>query len=99
MDLWDRDAIDLVGAAFIEIARDGRGRFQFIAVSGVIDGRHVEREGRPAVEFTWDGSDEGDRVSGRGWVQLHPDGSLLGHVFFHDGDDSGFRAISFAESE
>ena len=65
------------------------GRFQFIAVHGVIDGRHVERDGRPAVEFTWDGSDEGDRVSGRGWVQLCPDGSLLGHIYFHDGDNSG----------
>ncbi len=99
MDLWDRNAIDLVGPAFIEITRNGSGRFQFIAVEGAIDGRHVERDGRPAVEFTWDGSDEGDRVSGRGWVQLRPDRSLLGHVFFHDGDDSGFRAIPTAASE
>ena len=99
MDLWDRDVIDLVQPAFIEIARDGRGSFQFIVVEGVIDGRHVEREGRPAVEFSWDGSDEGDRVSGSGWVQLRSDGSLLGHIYFHDGDDSGFRAISSAASE
>ena len=99
MDLWDREAIDLVGPAFIEIARDGRGRFQFIAVHGVIDGRHVERDGRPAVEFTWDGFDEGDRVSGRGWVQLCPDDALVGHIYFHDGDDSGFRATASAASE
>ena len=36
------------------------------------DGRSVERDGRPAVEFSFEGSDEGDRVSGRGWAI--PDG-------------------------
>jgi hypothetical protein len=27
MDLWDRDAIDLVGPAYIELKVDGTGRF------------------------------------------------------------------------
>jgi hypothetical protein len=99
MELWDRDAIDLVGPAFIEITTDGRGRFRFIAVEGYLDCQHVEREDRPAVEFTWDGNDEGDRASGRGWAQLEADGSLRGHIFIHNGDDSGFRAVSDHVSE
>lgn len=82
MDPWDRDAIDLVGPAFIEITTDGHGSFRFTAVEGYVDGRHVEFDGRPAVEFTWDGTDEGDHVSGRGWAQLDEDGSLRGHLFF-----------------
>lgn len=99
MDLWGPDAIDLVGPAFIEITADGRGWFRFIAVEGYLDCRHVERGGRPAVEFTWDGNDEGDRASGRGWAQVEADGSLRGHIFIHDGDDSGFRAVADHASE
>lgn len=99
MDLWDADAIDLVGPAVIEIRSDGTGWFRFIAVEGHMDCRHVKRDGRPAVEFSWDGSDEGDRVTGRGWAQLDPDGSLRGHIFIHAGDDSGFLAVVPVASE
>ena len=99
MDLWDRDAIDLVGPAFIEITADGRGSFRFIAVEGFIDARHVRLDGSPAAEFSWDGYDEGDHVSGRGWVHLDKDGSLRGHLFIHFGDDSGFRAVAADLSE
>ena len=76
-----RDSIDLVGPAFIEIRSRGDGSFRFIAVEGCLDGRHVELDGRPAVEFSWDGTDEGDQVSGRGWAKLETDGSLRGHLF------------------
>jgi hypothetical protein len=70
----DRDAIGLAGPAFIELKTNGHGSFRFIAVEGFIDARWVEREGRPAVEFSWDGADEGDRVCGRGWAVVQPDG-------------------------
>lgn len=92
MDLWDHDAIDLVGPAFIQFA--GRsGHFRFIAVEGWIDCHHRQRDGRPFVDFTWDGHDDCDPASGRGWAGLEDDGSLSGHVFFHHGDDSGFTAV------
>src|SRR5829696_7806075 len=94
MDLWDRDAIDLLGAAFIEIDGDGSGSFRFIAVEGDIDGRHVERDGRPALEFSWVGADDNDDASGRGWALLETDDSLVGHIYIHRGDDSGFRAAT-----
>lgn len=45
----------------------------------------------PAIEFSFEGNDEGDRTSGRGWAELTSD-TLRGHVYFHDGDDSSFRA-------
>ena len=44
---------------------------------------------------SWQGSDEGDDVSGRGWAGLNPDGRLEGHIYFHLGDDSAFRAERF----
>ena len=92
MELWDQDAVDLVGPAFIEIRNDGTGRFRFIVVEGFIDCRWNHDPESQALEFTWEGSDEGDPVSGRGWVELEADGSLKGRIYFHNGDDSAFRA-------
>ena len=99
MDLWDSDAIDLVAPGFIEFARDKTGEFGFIAVRGWMDCRHAERDGRAAVEFSWDGADEGDQVSGRGWAALVDDATLEGRLFFHMEDDSGFRAVPFTRSD
>jgi hypothetical protein len=98
MDLWDREAINLVGPGFIEFKGEG-GQFRFIAVDGWMDCRHGQRNGRPSVAFTWDGNDEGDPASGRGWVILRQDGSLTGHIYFHHGDDSGFKAMPFEDGE
>ena len=93
MELWDADAVDLVQPGFIEFDRDGSGRFGFIVVDGWMDCRETTRDGRPCVEFTWEGSDEGDQVTGRGWATLDNDGALDGRIFFHLGDNSGFHAI------
>ncbi|GHF98336.1 hypothetical protein GCM10017567_11270 [Amycolatopsis bullii] len=94
MSGWDREAIDLVEPGFIEFAEDGTGQIGFIAVAGQLDCRASERDGSPGVEFTWAGVDEGDQVSGRGWAVLVADDTIEGHLFFHLGDDSSFRARS-----
>jgi hypothetical protein len=91
MDLWDREALDLVAPAFIEFRSDHTGSFGFIAVTGWMDCRNA-RSGRNGVEFSWEGTDEGDQVSGRGWAAIQDDGSLRGRIYFHLGDDSGFHA-------
>ncbi len=75
-ELWDSDALNLVAPAFIEFERDGSGSFGFIAVQGQIDCREAERDGWPGVEFSWEGNDECDLASGRGWAVLEEDGSL-----------------------
>ncbi|CAN5137184.1 hypothetical protein BH18ACT4_BH18ACT4_05810 [soil metagenome] len=93
MELWDRDATDLIGPAFIEIRSDGTGSFRFIAVEGWMDIRKVDRAGLPGIEFSWDGNEECDPASGRGWATLESDGSLSGRIYIHSGDDSAFRAI------
>lgn len=97
MQLWDQEAIELIGPAFIEFGKDQTGKFRFIAVEGWMDCRHGQRDGRPWVEFTWDGHDEGDQAQGRGWAALAVDGSLHGRIYFHLGDDSGFRAVRFED--
>jgi hypothetical protein len=93
MELWDRDAIDLVGPGFIEIRSDGTGSLRFIAVEGRMDIREIDRAGAPGIEFSWEGNDEGDAASGRGWATLSSDSSLSGRIFFHMGDDSSFNAV------
>jgi hypothetical protein len=99
MSGWDRDAIDLVEPGYVEFARNGTGQFGFIAVNGWLDCRPVERDGQPGVEFTWEGSDEGDQVSGRGWAVLVDDDTIEGHLFFHLGGDSSFLAKPFTDAD
>lgn len=98
MSSWDRDDIDLVEPGFIEFGAGGAGQFGFIAVRGWLDSRPARRDGRPGVEFTWEGIDEGDQVSGRGWAVRVDSETIEGHLFFHLGDDSSFRAKPFARS-
>ena len=90
-ELWEPDDLDLLGPAQIVLERGGQGRMSFIAVDLLLDYQLARRDNRDGVEFTFSGSDEGDRVSGRGWAVL--DGPLLrGRIYFHQGDQSGFVA-------
>lgn len=89
MDLWDKDAIDLVEPGFITFNGE-EGEMRFIAVRAWLDVRYRSRDGVPIAEFSWEGIDEGDQRSGRGWATPADKGGLLGHIFFHNGDDSGF---------
>jgi hypothetical protein len=93
MEFWDQESVELLGPAFIEFGQDGTGQFRFIAVEGWMDCRHGHRDGRACVEFTWDGQDDCDPASGRGWAVLEEDGTLRGHIFIHRADDSAFSAI------
>ena len=94
MDLRDRDSIDLVGPAFIEVtadggARSGSSRWKDPSTLGTSTSTVAERWSSPGTASTMR-----DHVSGRGWACLEADGSLRGHLFIHSGDDSGFRARS-----
>ncbi len=92
MENWDQDFVDAEVEGFIKFGRDGGGEFQFGYVSGGIDYREGERDGKPAVEFSWDGHDEMDPAQGRGWAVLDGD-EIEGRIFFHRGDESAFRAV------
>ena len=92
MEQWDKDFLDLVVPAYIDFDKEGTGSFQFGAVRGFLDCRYTEKDGSPFVEFSWDGTDEMDEASGRGWAALTEVDVLQGHIFFHQGDDSAFTA-------
>jgi hypothetical protein len=91
MDEWDVDDVEEEGPAFIEFGADQLGEFRFGLTSGNIDYRFTDRGGQPAVEWTWEGMDEMDPCTGRGWATLEG-GELHGIIFFHQGDESGFVA-------
>ncbi|MFO0887842.1 MAG: hypothetical protein U0790_01720 [Isosphaeraceae bacterium] len=92
MEEWDQDFLDEEVEGYIAFEKNGTGEFQFGYVQGQIDHREAERDGKPAVEFSWDGNDEMDRAQGRGWAVLNGE-ELEGRIFFHLGDDSAFRAV------
>lgn len=83
METWDQDFLDLVGPARITFVRGGRGEIHFGAVDLTLDWRAPAAGGR--VEFTFEGFDEGDEVSGRGWAKLDGD-RLTGKILFHMGE-------------
>jgi hypothetical protein len=56
-----------------------------------MDSRTEAVDGRERIEFSWEGGDELDPVSGRGWAVIE-NKELHGRIFFHLGDDSTFRA-------
>ncbi|MDB5694435.1 MAG: hypothetical protein JWO81_3498 [Alphaproteobacteria bacterium] len=92
MEMWDQDFVDSEAEGFIEFGSDGSGRFQFSSVSGEIDCRFGTRDGKAGVEWSWEGSDEMDPVSGRGWAVMDGD-QLSGFIAIHRGDDSKFAAV------
>ncbi|QDU93713.1 hypothetical protein [Lignipirellula cremea] len=95
MDQWDQDYVDDEVEGFIEFDRNGLGSFHFACVQGQMDCRLTTRDGKPAIEFSWDGNDEMDAAIGRGWAVVK-DSQLEGMLFFHFGDESEFRAVKAA---
>jgi len=86
------DEIDLAGSAHITFSGKDRGELAFLAVEADLDMRYVSRDGAACAEFSWEGFDDGTAASGCGWAALGGAGRLVGHIFIHKGDDSGFVA-------
>lgn len=91
MSEWDQDYVDMEVPGHITFRVGRSGSFQFGLVQGEMDCRI---DGRPnlRIEFTWHGFDEGDELTGRGHAEI-VDSELQGHLHFHLGDDSAFRAV------
>jgi hypothetical protein len=86
MELWDKDFLDLLEPAYIlfgaPVEGDGAGFARW-------EGAGDAAEGELAFGV---GADEMDEAHGEGWAELQDDGSLLGEISFHNGDESGFIA-------
>ena len=87
-DLWDRDYLDLVEPASINIRADGRGEIAFGAMQASLDLEYSPS----TVFFTWAGFDEMDEVSGSGSAELLDDGSIDIEFAYHLGDEAVLKA-------
>ena len=94
MEMWDEDYFNMEIQAYIRVESSGMGHFQFGLVSGQIDGELTSYQDRERFDFTWEGFDELDPVSGSGWLQLVDKSLLEGWIKFHLGDSSLLRARS-----
>jgi hypothetical protein len=74
--------------AFIVLDGKGGGTLAIGAVTGVLHGG-IDAE---TVVFIWDGSDAMDEVGGHGWVEMQPDGSLVGQISFDTGEETDIVA-------
>ncbi|MBV8119334.1 MAG: hypothetical protein JO081_05265 [Alphaproteobacteria bacterium] len=88
----DRD-LDLLGPAHITFTGKDGGELRFLAIEADLDVRYGARDGDACAEFSWQGFDDGSPCSGRGWAVFGTTGQLVGHIFIHKGDDSGFIAM------
>ena len=79
-------------ACALSLEPSGMGSMGFIAISGGIDYRRTYRDGKPSVEFSWEGIDEGDPRCNRGWPVLAGD-TMHGRLFIHASDDSALRSV------
>jgi hypothetical protein len=91
-EMYEWDEIHLAGSAHISFNGKDRGELAFLAVEADLDVRYGSRDGAACAEFSWEGFDDGTAASGRGRVALGGAGRLVGHIFIHKGDDSGFVA-------
>ena len=87
-DLWDRDYLDLVEPAYLQISRNGWAEFAFGALTA---GGQIEYF-RTSVFFRWNGSDEGDEISGEASAELNDDGTIDIELSFDNGDDANLTA-------
>lgn len=92
MSTWYESYFNEEVQASIEFKEDTLGEIQFGYVRG-LDDREGQRDGEPAVEWSWEGSDgaDGRPLSGRGWAVLKDEG-LQGIISIHMGDESDFEA-------
>jgi len=84
------DYLDMMEPAYILFDGKGAGEFAFGCVTGGIYGAGDETA--TEVDFRWDGNDEMDPANGDGSATLKPDGTLIGQIRFHSGDQADFSA-------
>lgn len=93
MEMWDADYFNMEVQAHLRIEENGIGSFQFGLVAGGLDGEVVKQGKAERFAFTWEGQDEMDPISGRGWLEMRTPDSVEGRLKIHLGDGSTFVAV------
>ncbi len=96
MEQWDENYFNMEVQAYIRTEADGLGSFQFGLVSGHLDGEVVRDGSTERFEFTWEGQDEMDPVTGSGWLEWKDEQTIVGRIKLHLGDSSTFHTTRAA---
>ena len=91
MEAWDQEYVNMEVPGHFTFKKDGSGHFQFGLVQGEMDCRIETIGGKARIDFSWEGQDELELAGGWGWAVIENE-ELQGRIFFHQGDDSAFRA-------
>lgn len=92
MEQLDSEYINEEEDAYFEFGKGNQGDFHFGCVQGSMDCEIETVDGKPRIAFSWDGTEEMDETSGRGWALVEDTGTLSGKLFFHMGDSGWFKA-------
>ncbi len=92
MEGWDPAYIDLTGPGYVAIGRKDTGFMQYGAVEADLDYRIEEIGNTQRLAFSFQGFDEGDPISGRGWAVVDGD-KMTGRIHIHRGDEAPFQAV------
>ena len=76
MEQWDQDYIDLVVPGSIACREDNLGEFQFGTVHGDMDYHLEPYQETGRLKFSWQGEDDMDLVSRRGWAMIQDKNTL-----------------------
>lgn len=95
MEKWKQESVDDEVDAFFQFGPPRFGSFQFCYVRGDIEFEVCVRDGKPCIEFSWNGFDERDPSRGRGWAICDGD-KIEGKIYIHRGEWSSFKATKIA---
>lgn len=87
MEQWDQKYVDLVEPGYIFFENKKSGSLHFGCIYADIDYRVSNNK----AIFSFQGYDEYDAMSGRGWAKIK-DKDLYGSIMIHQGNSSKFNA-------
>lgn len=93
MSEWGDEYFNEQGQAYITIGKNFDGAFLFGSVQGEMDCELVKGHLECEMAFSWQGNDEEDEASGRGWFKLTTQKMIEGRIFIHMGENSTFKAV------
>ena len=94
---YDAEYVDLCGPAQLKFGSRCAGHINFGAVEAEIDGKMDDLDER-VLRFTFEGSDEGDPILGRGYCVVDGE-DMTGRIFRHFGDEFAFKAKRVSKNE
>lgn len=90
-EITEMDAWAVKPGWYIEFDGHGGGELHFLYVDVDLNCGIDDKKSPNRVNFSFYGNDECDETHGRGWAKITGK-TMTGRIFFHQGEESGFKA-------